>query len=133
MNECSAYVGLDVHKDTIAVAVALPGREEPVYRGEIKSQHKSLLWLIRALSPNGELVSFCYEAGSCGYGVYREVIETGHHCGASGAARGAGHRLGGAEAAVCAVLASVSRGQGEVPGHHRGGPRTGGVPLGHRL
>ena len=35
MNECSAYVGLDVHKDTIAVAVALPGREEPVYRGEI--------------------------------------------------------------------------------------------------
>ena len=87
MNECSAYprvhegrLGLDVHKDTIAVAVALPGREEPVYRGEIKNQSKSLLRLIRALSPNGELVSFCYEAGSCGYGVYREVIETGHHC-----------------------------------------------------
>ena len=78
MNECSAYVGLDVHKDTIAVA--LPGREEPVYRGEIKNQRKSLLRLIRALSPNGELVSFCYEAGSCGYGVYREIIETGHHC-----------------------------------------------------
>ena len=52
MNECSAYVGLDVHKDTIAVAVALPGREEPVYRGEIKNQRKSLLRLIRALSPN---------------------------------------------------------------------------------
>lgn len=30
MNECSAYVGLGVHKDTSAVAVALPGREEPV-------------------------------------------------------------------------------------------------------
>ena len=73
MNECSAYVGLDVHKDTIAVA--LPGREEPVYRGEIKDQRKSLLRLIRALGPNGELVSFCYEAGSCGYGVYREGIE----------------------------------------------------------
>ena len=26
MNECSAYVGVDVHKETIAVAVALPGR-----------------------------------------------------------------------------------------------------------
>ena len=38
MNECSAYVGLDVHKDTIAVAVALPGRGEPVYRGEVKNQ-----------------------------------------------------------------------------------------------
>ena len=32
MTELSAYVGLDVHEDTIAVAVALPGREEPVYR-----------------------------------------------------------------------------------------------------
>ena len=38
MNECSAYVGVDVHKETIAVAVALPGREEPVYRGEVKNQ-----------------------------------------------------------------------------------------------
>ena len=43
MNECSAYVGVDVHKETIAVAVALPGREEPVYRGEVKNQLKSLL------------------------------------------------------------------------------------------
>ena len=80
MNECSAYVGLDVHKDTIAVAVALPGRGEPVYRGEIKNQRKSLLRLIRALSANGEVVSFCYEAGACGYGVYREIVETGHRC-----------------------------------------------------
>jgi len=31
----AAYVGLDVHKETIAIAVAEPGREEPVYRGEI--------------------------------------------------------------------------------------------------
>ena len=80
MTEFSAYVGLDVHKDTIAVAVAMPGREEPVYRGEIKNQRKSLLRLIRSLSPHGEVVSFCYEAGPCGYGVYREVVETGHRC-----------------------------------------------------
>ena len=80
MNESSAYVGLDVHKDTIAVAVALPGREEPVYRGEIKNQRKSLVRLIRSLSPHGEVLSFCYEAGPCGYGVYREIIETGHQC-----------------------------------------------------
>ena len=68
MHECSAYVGLDVHKDTIAVAVALPGREESVYRAEIKNQRKSLPWLIRSVSPNGEVVSCCYEAGPCGYG-----------------------------------------------------------------
>ena len=29
----AAYVGLDVHKETIAVAIARPGREEPEYRG----------------------------------------------------------------------------------------------------
>ena len=43
MNECTTYDGLDVHKDTVAVAVALPGREEAVYRGDIKSQRKVLL------------------------------------------------------------------------------------------
>ena len=58
MNECSAYVGLDVHKDTVGVAVALPGREEPVYRGEIKNQRKSLLRLIRSLSPHGRGIEF---------------------------------------------------------------------------
>ena len=42
------------------MAVALPGREEPVYRGEIKNQRKSLVRLIRSLSPHGEVLSFCY-------------------------------------------------------------------------
>ena len=80
MNEFSAYVGLDVHKDTIAVAVAMPGREEPVYRGEIENQRRSLVRLIRSLSPHGEVLSLWYEAGPCGYGVYREFIDTSHHC-----------------------------------------------------
>ena len=64
----AAYVGLDVHKDTIAVAVAMPGREEPVYRGEIKNQRKSLVRLIRSLSAHGEVWRFCYEARPCGTG-----------------------------------------------------------------
>ena len=80
MNEFSAYVGLDVHKETIAVAVASPGRTKPVYWGEICNDRKSLMSLVKRLSPDGETVSFCYEAGPCGYGLYRELIETGHHC-----------------------------------------------------
>lgn len=80
MTEFSAYIGLDVHKDTIAVAVAVAGREEAVYRGEIGHRRSSLRRLIGKLSPHGEVLSFCYEAGPCGYGVYREIIETGHHC-----------------------------------------------------
>lgn len=50
MSEYSAYVGLDVHKDTIAVAVTLPGRRDPVYRGEIANTRTSLRRLIRKLS-----------------------------------------------------------------------------------
>lgn len=80
MKEFSAYVGLDVHKDTIAVAVALPGRADAVYRGTIKNQRKSLMRLIKSVSPDGEVASFCYEAGPCGYGLYREIIASGHAC-----------------------------------------------------
>ena len=76
MSEYSAYIGLDVHKDTIAVAVALPGRGEPVYRGELAHRRGSLRRLIGRLSPHGEVLSFCFEAGPCGYGVYREIQAT---------------------------------------------------------
>ena len=80
MSEFSANVGLDVHRDAIAVAVVLPGRQEPVYRGEIKNQGRSVLRLIASVSAHGDPVSFCYEADPSGYGLYREIIATGHHC-----------------------------------------------------
>ncbi len=42
LDEYCLYVGLDVHKDTIAIAIAIayPGRQEPEYRGEIANQPK---------------------------------------------------------------------------------------------
>ena len=80
MTEYGGYVGLDVHKDTVAVAIAFLGREDPVYRGEIRNTGRSLKRLIGRLSPDGELLSFCYEAGPCGYGVYREIVAFGHAC-----------------------------------------------------
>ena len=64
----AAYVGLDVHKESIAVALAEPGRAEPVYRGEIANKPKSIEKLIAKLSEayDGGLRLFCYEAGPCG-------------------------------------------------------------------
>lgn len=61
----SAYVGLDVHKETIAIAVAEPGRQEPVYEGEIANMPKRK---IQQLSERfgGGLLQFVYEAGPCG-------------------------------------------------------------------
>ena len=81
MFEYGAYVGLDVHKDTIAIAVARPGWDEPEYRGILPNCRKSLNRLIDSLEPpTGEVLSFVYEAGPCGYGVYREITGTGHDC-----------------------------------------------------
>lgn len=74
------YVGLDVHKATIAVAVARPGRGEPEYRGEVANRPEEIRKLAKRLSPDGEVVNFCYEAGPCGYGVHRLLTGLGHRC-----------------------------------------------------
>ncbi len=78
----AAYVGLDVHKETIAVAVAWSGRDEPEYRGEIKHSRKRVEKLIGQLSEacGGALLLFCYEAGPCGYVLHRQIVESGHDC-----------------------------------------------------
>ena len=49
MAEYRAYVGLDIHKDTIAAAVAWPGRGEPEYRGTILNRRRSVQKLIHGL------------------------------------------------------------------------------------
>jgi len=76
------YVGLDVHKETIAVAVAHPGRAEPVYRGEIANRPKAIRKLVAQLSQEtgGEVVLWCYEAGPCGYVIYRQLLSLGQDC-----------------------------------------------------
>lgn len=81
-SEYGAYIGLDVHKETIAVSVALPGRSEPDYRGEIAHKPNVLKkWLDRLNEEfGGALLLFCYEAGPCGYGLYRWLTEAGHDC-----------------------------------------------------
>ncbi len=78
----AAHVGLDVHKETIAVAVAEPGRGEPVYRGEIANKPKTIEKLLTKLSETygGGLLQFCYEAGPCGYVLYRQILAGGHDC-----------------------------------------------------
>ena len=77
-----AYIGLDVHKETIAVATAKPGREEPSYHGEIAHTPKAVGNLIERLSREfeGQVLLFCYEAGPCGYGLHRQILASGHEC-----------------------------------------------------
>jgi len=74
--------GMDVHKETIAVAIAECGRGQPEYYGEIANTPKRVAKLIDRLSARygGEALLFVYEAGPCGYGLYRQLIASGHGC-----------------------------------------------------
>lgn len=76
------YVGLDVHKDTIAVSLAWAGRGSPEYRGEIANTPKAMDKLVTRLSreSGGALIQWCYEAGPCGYVVYRQLLGLGQDC-----------------------------------------------------
>ena len=77
-----AYIGMDVHKDTLTYAVALPGRAAGQYRGEIAHSKNSVNKLMQRLSDEfaGKLLLFCYEAGPTGYHLYRQIIANGHDC-----------------------------------------------------
>lgn len=80
MNKFSKYVGLDTHKDTIAVAIADACGGKPRYYGEIVNTPEAIRKLVKKLCSDGELISFCYEAGPCGYEIYRQINQLGHHC-----------------------------------------------------
>lgn len=76
----NVYVGLDVHKDFIAVAVAREGRGEPTYYGEIPHTPAAVRALVKRLAREGAVLHFCYEAGPCGYGLHRQLTGLGHGC-----------------------------------------------------
>ncbi len=82
MGKYPAYIGLDVHKESIVVAVARAGREAPESRREIANKPKSVAKLVGRLNQEfgGEVLLFCYEAGPCGYGLYRQLLGLGHDC-----------------------------------------------------
>lgn len=80
MYEFNKYVGLDTHKDTIAVAVSDARGGISRYYGEIANTPEAISKLAKKLSPEGEALSFCYEAGPCGYGIYRQISKRGHYC-----------------------------------------------------
>jgi transposase len=81
MKETIAFVGLDVHKKSISVAVADGGvRKDARYFGRIANSAQALSKLAAKLSRKGRPLRFCYEAGPCGYGIHRHLMGLGHDC-----------------------------------------------------
>jgi transposase len=80
MKKYSKFVGLDVHKADIVVGTGNTDRGEAGYYGTIENTPRAYLKLARKLSKGGEEVLFCYEAGPCGYEVYRQLRKAGYDC-----------------------------------------------------
>lgn len=78
-DDITGYVGLDVHKNSIAVAVAEPGRTAPRFVGTTGPQLSGLLKALSHLGQPSQL-HLAYEAGPCGYTLARELIARGYRC-----------------------------------------------------
>jgi transposase len=76
------YIGLDVHKETIAIAYALGGtRKDAVYHGEcggsVLSAERALRKLAEKLGVEFTSLKVCYEAGPTGFVLARRLIQSG--------------------------------------------------------
>ena len=76
--DSKGYVGLDVHKATIAVAVADEGRGGAVVRDD--PEHAGGGGEAGEEAGAGGAAGCCYEAGPCGYGLQRQLTGLGAEC-----------------------------------------------------
>ena len=75
------FVGLDVHKDSIAVAHAQGhGSDPPVFVGSIGTRRVDVDKLIRRLQTKTSALVFAYEAGPSGYVLHRYLTSKGLDC-----------------------------------------------------
>jgi transposase len=79
MHAFQTVVGLDVHKNSIAVAVLKPGDESRMEHWTIANEAPEITKLVQSLAAKGS-PSFCYEAGPCGYPVHRQITQMGWPC-----------------------------------------------------
>lgn len=76
MESIESTLGWMYTRITIAVAVARAGREDAEFIGTIPNNPNTIASLVRKLGQPEELC-FCYEAGPCGYGIYRQLTDMG--------------------------------------------------------
>ena len=77
------FIGLDTHKEFNEVAYIEEHRgAQPVHLGRIPSSKVAVQKLVRQFESKypGATLHFVYEAGPCGYWIYRLITSLGHCC-----------------------------------------------------
>jgi transposase len=76
-----AFVAFDSAKLRNAVAIADAGRAGEIrFLGEVENTGAATAKLVRKLAAKYARLTFCYEAGPTGYGLYRQITRLGHAC-----------------------------------------------------
>jgi transposase len=78
MDSVTRYIGLDVHKDSITIAVAEEGRCKAKLFSTIINDRAKLLKALGKLSSSGQFLEICYEAGPTGFGLHRFLQDEGY-------------------------------------------------------
>ena len=74
------FVGMDVHKESIDVATGDDAAGEVRHYGAVGGDLAAVARLCRKLESTGKALVFVYEAGPCGFGIYRLLRRRGHEC-----------------------------------------------------
>src|ERR1700735_1136724 len=82
MERATRFVGMDVHKDTIVVAVTATGEVgKATAYGTFPNTAAALETLVKRLRKAGDgPIKYCYEAVPCGYGIHRALTKMGEDC-----------------------------------------------------
>ena len=81
MTDNSTFIGMDVHKNSIDIAIAQSCREGQLrHYGKIDGSLSALDKVVRKLVSKGYQLHFVYEAGPCGYQIYRHLTAQGFDC-----------------------------------------------------
>ncbi|RJG37023.1 IS110 family transposase, partial [Motilimonas pumila] len=80
-NPSTLFIGLDVHKETTDVAYSFDNnRDAPHYHGTIPTNIRSINKLIKHLHPKASQLCVVYEAGPCGFWLYRHLLKHNIDC-----------------------------------------------------